>query len=93
MRTPALAYESWTIAAYFAIVTLGNNVGSMISYNIEQPNVEAFHLSAFQQLSSFLDHPLNRHSPPSHTDRFGLLGSFFFMKSGFLVLALFAYDL
>ena len=82
MRTPALAHESWTIAAYFAIETLDNNVGPMVSHNIEQSNVEAFHLSALQQLSSFLDHSFNWHSP---------LRSFFLYQTGFF--ALFTYDL
>jgi hypothetical protein len=50
--TPALFDESWAVAAYFAIVALNDDVGSVVSNDVKQAGVEAFHLSAFKQLSS-----------------------------------------
>ena len=90
MGAPALIDESWTVAAYFAFVALNDNVGSMISNDVVHSIFEAFNLSAFQQLSSFLDHPVNWHS--TSTDQSSFLSSFFYNRHVF-VFALFTYRL
>ena len=59
MRASALSHESLAVTAYLAVVRIySDDVGSVVSNNIEQSDVEALDLSAFQQHLRLVDHPV-----------------------------------